>query len=117
MTLSLENPLTGQAIERAKTELFNCLDHYNDAMNKHEDAKAQLEFKKAKRICEGIEGKNSEERDAKLKLALEADYRSLQTCEGHLRHARNSLEQSRLSWDCLRYKLRLLEATTSRGAA
>ena len=34
-----------------------------------------------------------------------------------LAEARQELEQARLSWDCLRYKLRLLEAQQNLGAA
>lgn len=117
MTLTLDNLLCASDFERARAKYAESLDNYYEAVEELENAKTDLEFKKALKIVEGVEGSNAEQREAKLKQALETEYAHVQTSESILRQARNDLEQAKLVWDCLRYKLRLLEAVSTRGAA
>ena len=63
-------------------------------------------------------GSNAETREANLRLELFDDYAELLGLEVSLNDARSELEQARTSWDCLRYKLRLLEVQKNlEGAA
>lgn len=73
------------------------------------EARCSLEFKRAERLQKGVEGKNAEAREAKLRLLLFDEHAELLGLEVNLNEAKNELEQARTAWDCLRYKLRLLE--------
>ena len=57
----------------------------------------------------GIDGKNAEVREATLRLKLFNEHTELLGLEVTLNEAKRDLEHARLGWDCLRYKLRLLE--------
>ena len=78
-------------------------------MNALTEAKCTLEFKRAELLQKGVEGKNAEARDAALRLKLFDEHTELLGLEVTLNEARRDLKQARLTWDCLRYKLRLLE--------
>ena len=49
------------------------------------------------------------------RLELSDKYAELLGLEGSLNEARSELERARTSWDCLRYKLRLLEVQRALG--
>lgn len=66
--LSLTNLLN--ELEAAKSELVAAQAHYVEASNAVSTAKFNLEFRKAEKLAEGVEGKNAEAREATLRLEL-----------------------------------------------
>jgi len=82
---------------------------YTETLNAVAESRCSLEFKRAERLQKGVEGKNVEPREAKLRLLLFDEHAELLRLEVNLNEAKNELEQARTAWDCLRYKLRLLE--------
>ena len=117
MSLPDALPFTPHRLSKAKTALQAAQVNYTQALNDLIDAKTSLEFSRADLITEGVEGKNADERDAALRLALFDQYAHLAGCEAALNEARRDLEVARVEWDCLRYKLRLFEATRLQVAA
>ena len=101
--------LAPQTFDRACDRLSDAQASYTDAVNALTEAKCTLEFKRAELLQKGVEGKNAEARDAALRLKLFDEHTELLGLEVTLNEARRDLEQARLTWDCLRYKLRLLE--------
>ena len=110
-------PFTPHGLSRAKTSLQQAQASYTQALNDLIDAKSSLEFRRAELIAEGVKGKNADERDASVRLSLFDQYAHLAGCEAALNEARRDLEVARVEWDCLRYKLRLFEATRLQVAA
>ena len=108
-TLTQADHLAPQTFDRACERLQAAHAHHTQAVNAVAEAKCSLEFKRAELLAEGIEGKNAEAREAVLRIKLFDEHAELIGLEVSLNDARNELEQARLSWDCLRYKLRLLE--------
>ena len=101
--------LAPQAFDRACDQLQKAQASYTDTANALAETKCSVEFKRAELLDKGIDGKNAEAREAALKLALFDDYTELLGLEVTLNDAKRDLEQARISWDCLRYKLRLME--------
>ena len=116
-TLLKDAHLAPQTFDRACERLQTALAQHTDAANSLAEARCSLEFKRAELLCKGINGKNAEAREATLRLKLFDEHVELLGLEVALAEARQELEQARLSWDCLRYKLRLLEAQQNLGAA
>ena len=101
--------LVPQMFDRACEHLQTAHTHHTEAVNALAEARCSLEFKRAELLAQGIEGKNVEAREAVLRLELFDEYAEVLGLEVALNDARSELEQARLTWDCLRYKLRLLE--------
>lgn len=116
--LAQEKHLAPQVFDRACERLQAAQAHHTEAVNALAEAKCSLEFKRAELLVKGIEGKNAEAREAALRLKLFDEHVELLGLEVTLNEARTDLEQARLTWDCLRYKLRLAEAQKAlEGAA
>jgi hypothetical protein len=89
-----------------------------EAVNALAEARCSLEFRRAELLHEGVEGKNAEAREASLRLKLFDEHAELLGLEVSLNEAKRELEQAKTAWDCLRYKLRLLEVQRAlEGAA
>jgi hypothetical protein len=101
--------LAPQTFDRACDRLQEAQASCTDAANALAEQKCSLEFKRAELLEQGIEGKNAEAREAALRLKLFDEYTELLGLEVTLNEAKKELEQARITWDCLRYKLRLLE--------
>lgn len=101
--------LVPQAFDRACERLQKAQQTYTETLNAVAEARCSLEFKRAERLQKGVDGKNAEAREAKLRLLLFDEHAELLGLEVSLNEAKNELEQARTAWDCLRYKLRLLE--------
>ena len=118
MTAAPLTLLVPQAFDRACDRLQKAQQAYIEAANELADAKCSLEFRRAEALCRGVEGKNAEARDAALRLELFDEYAELLGLEVTLNEARGELEGAKAAWDCLRYKLRLLEVQKNlEGAA
>ena len=118
MTATPLTLLVPQAFDKACDRLQEAQQTYTDAANDLVSAKCSLEFRRAEALCEGVEGKNAEAREAALRLSLFDEYAELAGREAALNEARGDLEQAKTAWDCLRYKLRLLEVQKNlEGAA
>ena len=96
-------------LEEAAAELMAAQAHYAEAANDAATAKANLEYKRADLICQGIEGKNAEQREAMLRLALFQDYADLLTVEQEAIRTKCRLERAQTALTVIRYKIRLLE--------
>jgi hypothetical protein len=101
--------LAPQTFDRACDRLQEAQANYTDAANALAETRCSLEFKRAELLEKGIDGKNAEAREATLRLRLFDEYTELLGLEVTLNEAKKDLEQARITWDCLRYKLRLLE--------
>jgi hypothetical protein len=101
--------LAPQTFDRACDRLQEAQAAHTEAANALAETKCSLEFKRAELLEKGIEGKNAEAREAALRLKLFDEYTELLGLEVTLNDAKKELEQARITWDCLRYKLRLLE--------
>lgn len=103
------------------TAAKNCLEDaqiaYCGAVTAHAEAKRTLEVAEAVKLCEGVEGKNEAQRDAKLRLELSGEYIALAEAEDALTEARCAFEVARLEWDLARYSVRVLEPQNFREAA
>lgn len=109
-------PLLDQ-LERAKNELEDAQIAFCGTVTAHAEAKRVLELAEARKLCEGVDGKNEAQRDAKLRLELSAEYIALAEAEDTLTEARCALEVARLEWDLARYRLRVLEVQGLQEAA
>lgn len=92
----------------AKNGLEDAQIAYCGAVTAHAEAKRVLEVTEAIKLCEGVEGKNEAQRDARLRLELGAEYTALAETEDALTEARCALEVARLEWDLRRYQVRAL---------
>lgn len=101
--------LAPQAFDRACDRLQATQAAHTDALNALAEAKCSLEHKRAELLAGGIDGKNAETREAALRLKLFDEHTEALGLEVTLNETRRDLEQARITWDCLRYKLRLLE--------
>ena len=101
--------LAPQTFDRACDRLQATQAAHIDALNVLAEAKCTLEHKRAELLAGGIDGKNAEAREATLRLKLFDEHTELLGLEVTLNDAKRDLEAARLTWDCLRYKLRLLE--------
>ncbi len=109
-TLPKDTHLAPQTFDRACERLQTALTQHTAAANSLAEARCSLEFKRAELLTGGIDGKNAEAREAALRLKLFDEHVEVLGLEVALAEAKQTLEQARLAWDCLRYKLRLLEA-------
>ena len=109
-TLTPSTQLVPQVFDSACNRLQAAQAHYTEALNTLAEARCSLEFKRAELLAKGVEGKNAEARDAVLRLKLFDEYAELIGLEVTSNEAKGEFEHARLTWDCLRYKLRLLEA-------
>ena len=109
--------LVPQIFDQACTRLQIAQTRYTNALNTLAEARCSLEFKRAELLVKGVEGKNAEARDAVLRLKLFDEHAEFIGLEVTLNEAKGELEQARVSWDCLRYKLRLLEVQQTLGGA
>ena len=109
--------LVPQVFDQACHRLQEAQAHYTEALNTFSEARCTLEFKRAELIVRGVEGKNAEARDAVLRLKLFDEHAELIGLEVALNEAKGELEHARTTWDCLRYKLRLLEMQHTLGGA
>ena len=112
LTLTTLNPstqLVPQVFDSACNRLQAAQAHYTEALNALAEARCSLEFKRAELLVKGIEGRNAEARDAVLRLKLFDEHAELIGLEVTLNEAKGELERTHVTWDCLRYKLRLLE--------
>ena len=101
--------LAPQAFDRACDRLSDAQAAHTDALNALAEAKCSLEHKRAELLAGGIDGKNAEAREATLRLKLFDEHTEALGLEVTLNEARRDLEQARITWDCLRCKLRLIE--------
>lgn len=101
--------LAPQSFDRAAETLKDAQSRYTEAMKALAEAKCSLEFKRAELLEKGVEGKNIEAREAAIRLKFFDSYSELLGLEVSLNEAKRDLEQARVTWNCLRYKLRLLE--------
>ncbi len=109
MSAAILTYLAPQAFDRACEQLHKAQASYTDTANALAELKCSVEFKRAELHAEGVDGKNAEVREAALRLKLFDDYTELLGLEVTLNDVKRDLEQARITWDCLRYKLRLLE--------
>lgn len=109
-------PLLTQ-LERAKNGLEDAQIAFCGAVTAHAEAKRGLELAEALKLCEGVEGKNEAQRDAKLRLELQTEYTALAEAEDALTEVRCALEVARLEWELARYKIRTFEVMSLEVAA
>jgi hypothetical protein len=98
------------AFEDAHAHLLGTLHALHEASESHAQKHYELECARAMKLAEGIDGKNSEQREAILRLDLHTLYHALHQSECQLNAAKLEHDCARLEWDCLRYRLRALEA-------
>ena len=116
-TLTPSTQLVPQVFDNACKRLQIAQAHLTEALNALAEARCSLEFKRAELLVKGVEGKNAEARDAVLKLKLFDEHAELIGLEVTMNEAKGELEQARVTWDCLRYKLRLLKVQQVLGGA
>ncbi len=97
------------ALEKAALDLQDAQATYAGAVVAHAEAKRALELARAHLICAGVEGKNEAQREATMRLELEAEHAALFSADVALTEARCALERARLEWDLARYVVRTLE--------
>ena len=110
-------PSLSLELETAAHNLNDAKVHHLGVVVAHAEAKRALELAQAKMLCDGVEGKNTEQRNAVMRLELDELHTALGEAEDALAEARCSLECSQLEWDLARYQVRALEATALRTAA
>ncbi len=101
-------PLLSQ-LAKAKNGLEDAHITLCGAVTAHAEAKRGLELAEAVKLCEGVEGKNEAQRDARMRLELSAEYNAVHEAEDALTEARCAYEVARLEWDLARYSVRVLE--------
>ena len=110
-------PSLSLELETAAHNLNDAKVHHLGAVVAHAETKRALELAQARMLCDGVEGKNTEQRQAVMRLELDELHTALAEAEDALADARCSLECSQLEWDLARYTVRALEATTLPNAA
>lgn len=109
-------PLLSQ-LARAKNGLEDAHITLCGAVTAHAEAKRTLELAEAVKLCEGVDGKNEAQRDARVRLELSAEYTALYETEDALTETRCAYEVARLEWDLIRYQVRVLEPKVALEAA
>ena len=84
--------------------------HYSEAATDTATAKANLDYRRAEIICQGIDGKNAEQREAALRLELSEQYAELLQLENELTRVRCRLEVAQTRFTSVRYQVRAFEA-------
>ena len=97
-------------LETARDELMAAQAHYSEAATDTATAKANLDFRRAEIICQGIDGKNAEQREAALRLELSEQYAELAGLENELTRVRCRLEIAQTRFTAVRYGVRAFEA-------
>ena len=97
-------------LEAAKDELMAAQAHYTEVGMDTATVKANLEYRRAELICQGIDGKNAEQREAALRLELSEVYAELIGFENELLRVRCRLEVAQTRFTAVRYQVRALEA-------
>ena len=77
--------------------------------------RARLEAARRALTAQGVEGKNKEERDARLETALERELEAVREAEADLEAARLTLELARLDHQTARYAVRVHAPVTEIG--
>ena len=95
--------------EDAHASLLGAQHAYSESSEAVTEAKYALELAKAHLLDKGVEGKNTEQREAKLRLCLDSEYQALYDLEREQARAKLELDGARLAWDCLRYRLKAFE--------
>ena len=98
--------------EDAQAALMGHQAAYTEATEELAILKNELDSQRAKLIAQGIEGKNADERESRLKLALADHYNSIYQAEITVTQKRLEMELARLEWDGLRYQLRAFDIAT-----
>ena len=102
-------PSLSLELETAAHNLNDAKVHHLGAVIAHAEAKRTLELAQVKMLCEGVEGKNTEQRNAVMRLELDELHTALAETEAALAEAKCSLECAQLEWDLMRYQVRVLE--------
>ena len=97
-------------LEAARDELMAAQAHYAEAATDTATAKANLEYRRADLIHQGLEGKNAEQREATLRLELSEQYAELAGLENELTRVRCRLEIAQTRFTAVRYQVRAFEA-------
>ena len=95
--------------EDAHASLLGAQHAYAETTEAVTEAKYALELAKAHRLDRGVDGKNTEQREAKLRLCLADEYEQVHELEREQARAKLELDGARLAWDCLRYRLKAFE--------
>ena len=99
-----------EELTAARDELMAAQAHYAEAATDTATAKANLDFRRAEIICQGIDGKNAEQREAALRLELSEQYAELNGLENELTRVRCRLEVAQTRFTDVRYGVRAFEA-------
>ena len=97
-------------LETARDELVGAQAHYTEVACEVATAKANLEYRKAEMLAEGVEGSNAEQREATLRLKLSGSYAELASLERELTRVKGRLEIAQTCFTAVRYKVRAQEA-------
>ena len=108
-------PLLSQ-LAKAKNGLEDAHITLCGAVTAHAEAKRGLELAEAVKLCQGVEGKNEAQRNARMRLELSAEYTALAEAEDALTEVRCAYEVARLEWDLARYQLRALVIALPKAA-
>ena len=90
-------PLLLQELDSSAQVYSQALEHYHHATAKLALAKRQLEAARAHHLCNGVEGKNQAERDARLECLLLEERTAVEFLEDEQGLAKLRLEQARLA--------------------
>ena len=102
-------PSLSLELETAAHNLNDAKVHHLGAVVAHAEAKRALELAQARMLCDGVEGKNTEQRQAVMRLELDELHTALAEAEDALGEARCAVECSQLEWDLARYTVRARE--------
>ena len=100
------SPLLAE-LRQAKNALEDAQIAHCGAVTAFSEAKQALLVAEAQIVCDGLEGKNEKERNARLRLALESEYVALAAAESALNEARCSVHVARLEWEFAYCRLNL----------
>lgn len=106
----MSTTLTPTSIQQATQTLIAAKTKYTEVTSRLMARKGLLESLRAKLVVAGVNGKNAEEREANLRVALQQDIEVLERYEQSVLIARHEMEVAQLELDSIRYQLRLLEA-------
>ncbi len=110
-------PSLSLQLETAAGSLNDAKVQHLGAVVAHAEAKRALELAQARMLCDGVDGKNAEQRNAVIRLELSPLHDALAGAEDALAEARCSLECAQLEWDLARYTVRALEVGMPKAAA
>ena len=97
-------------LEATKSDLMAAQAHYAEVATDTATARANLEFRRAELVCQGIDGKNAEQREAMLRLELSEAYAELAALENEVTRVRCRLDCAQVAFTTVRCKIRALEA-------